>query len=197
MKQPAHSRQRDAELIAQIAVRDERALSELGRCYGEQMFRYALRLIKDATIAEELINDVLLEVWYTADNFRGASRLSTWLLGITRFKAINAVRGKRLQWVDNQILNEVPDDLYEIERDLQTVERKKRIRVIRAAMLELSAEHREVLDLTFFHDCSYAEIAQIVGVPAATVRTRMHYAKVRLRQALHTLDMRLSADLLG
>jgi RNA polymerase sigma-70 factor (ECF subfamily) len=187
--------EQDVELMARLVARDERALRTLMDLYGEQVFRFALRLTRQTTIAEEVANDVFLEVWSAAADFRGDSALTTWLLGITRFKASNAVRGKKLALVGGEDLDGVEDSLYDVEAEVQAQERQQLLKVLRAALQKLSVEHREVLELTFFHERSCKQIAQIVGAPETTVRSRMHYARVKLCEALQGFDAERWRDL--
>ncbi|XOV83330.1 MAG: sigma-70 family RNA polymerase sigma factor [bacterium] len=187
--------EQDVELMAGLVAKDERALGALIDLYGEQVFRFALRLTRQITIAEEVANDVFLEVWSAAADFRGDSALPTWLLGITRFKASNAVRGKKLALVGDENLDGVEDGLYDVEAEVQAQERQQLLKVLRAALQKLSVEHREVLELTFFHERSCKQIARIVGAPEATVRSRMHYARTKLREALQGFDVERWRDL--
>ena len=174
----------DVQLMSRVAAGDQSALGELLATHGERIYRYALRLTQDNGIAEETANDVALEVWRSARRFRGEARVSTWLLGITRYKAFNAMRGsQRLSYaadVDQEAAAEAAETFV-----LDSATERARLKaVLRQTLRRLSAEHRDVLELTFFHERTYAEIAAIVGCPAATVRTRMHYAKRALRRAL-------------
>ena len=90
----------DQQLIDRIAAGDREAFEILFRQYGERVFRYACRLISDVGKAEEVTNDVMMEVWKTAPRFEGRSKVSTWILGITRHLALNSVRRKRPDTVD-------------------------------------------------------------------------------------------------
>jgi RNA polymerase sigma-70 factor (ECF subfamily) len=172
----------DQALIARIAAGDRRAFELLFTKYGERVFRYAHRLISDVTKAEEVANDVMLEVWKTAARFEGRSKVSTWILGITRHLALNAVRRKTLDTVDVEDAPELADDKQvdaAVEHDRDVLGEG-----IRAALAMLSAEHRDVIELTFFHGCTYHEIAEIVGCPENTVKTRMYHAKRQLQSLL-------------
>lgn len=172
----------DQALITRIASGDRRAFELLFTKYGERVFRYAHRLISDVTKAEEVTNDVMLEVWKTAARFEGRSKVSTWILGITRHLALNAVRRKSLDTVDVDDAPELSDEGQidaAIEHDREVLGAG-----IRAALGQLSPDHRDVVELTFFHGCSYQEIAAIVGCPEGTVKTRMYHAKKQLQQLL-------------
>ncbi len=165
----------DSALVARVAGGDRQAFETLFQSYGERVFRYAYRLISDQSKAEEVTNDVMLEVWKNAGKFEGRSKVSTWILGITRHLALNAVRRKEFDTVDVDDAPEIsaePSSTPAMERDRNTLKQE-----LKKALKGLSAEHRDVVELTFFHGCSYQEIAEIVGCPPNTVKTRMHHAK--------------------
>jgi RNA polymerase sigma-70 factor (ECF subfamily) len=172
----------DQALITRIASGDRRAFELLFTKYGERVFRYAHRLISDVTKAEEVTNDVMLEVWKTAVRFEGRSKVSTWILGITRHLALNAVRRKTLDTVDMDDAPELADSV-QVEAAVEH-DRSVLAEGLRAALGQLSPDHRDVVELTFFHGCSYQEIAEIVGCPEGTVKTRMYHAKRQLQELL-------------
>lgn len=172
----------DQVLVGRIAAGDRHAFEQLFRQYGERIFRYAHRLIADVTKAEEVTNDVMLEVWKNAAKFEGRSKVSTWILGITRHLALNSVRRKQLTTVDVDTVPGVADELQTtaaLERD-----RGKLKAGLRRALTGLSQDHRDVIELTFFHGCTYQEIAHIVGCPENTVKTRMFHAKKQMQEVL-------------
>ncbi len=174
----------DAEhvLVARIAQGDKQAFELLFKHYGERVFRYAFRLISNASKAEEVTNDVMLEVWKNAAKFEGRSKVSTWILGITRHVALNAVRRKEFNTIDVEHAPEIADpneSVAEVDRDRTTLKA-----ALRSALGQLSTEHRDVVELTFFHGCSYQEIAAIVQCPENTVKTRMFHAKKQLQGLL-------------
>lgn len=166
-------------LVTRIAAGDRRAFEQLFESYGERVFRYAQRLISDVTKAEEVTNDVMLEVWKTAARFEGRSKVSTWILGITRHLALNAVRRKTLDTVDVESAPEIGDEgitTGAVEHDRQVLKD-----ALRGALGRLSTDHRDVIELTFFQGLSYAEIAEVVGCPENTVKTRMFHARKQLK----------------
>jgi RNA polymerase sigma-70 factor (ECF subfamily) len=137
-------------------------------------------MLQRPQLVEEVLNDTMLVVWQSADSFRGASKFSTWLFAIAYRKAIKA----RLAWPDP--LEDDQQDFRESDEpsaDQQIQHRKLRDALIEA-MSRLSAEHRAVVDLTYFHGLGYREIAEIVDCPVDTVKTRMFHARRRLRQCL-------------
>ncbi|TDJ33299.1 MAG: sigma-70 family RNA polymerase sigma factor [Gammaproteobacteria bacterium] len=179
----------DIELVARVASGDKQAFETLFTDYGERVFRYAHRLIHDVPKAEEVTNDVMIEVWKNAAKFEARSKVSTWILGITRHLALNAVRGKKLDTVDVDLAPEIVDPSASAERGAVADERADLQQKLRAALAELSADHRDVIELTFFHGCSYQEIAAIVDCPENTVKTRMYHARKQLQGILPGLGL--------
>ncbi|MEE8302912.1 MAG: sigma-70 family RNA polymerase sigma factor, partial [Candidatus Tectomicrobia bacterium] len=179
----------DIELVARVATGDKQAFETLFTDYGERVFRYAHRLIHDVPRAEEVTNDVMIEVWKNAAKFEGRSKVSTWILGITRHLALNAVRGKKLDTVDVDLAPEIVDPSERAEQGALADEREGLKQKLRAALAELSTDHRDVIELTFFHGCSYQEIAAIVDCPENTVKTRMYHAKKQLQGILPGLGL--------
>lgn len=176
------SQDKDQALVARIATGDRQAFELLFSQYGERVFRYAHRLISDVTKAEEVTNDVMLEVWKTAARFEGRSKVSTWILGITRHLALNAVRRKSLDTVDVDDAPAIADD----DLTPASVDHDRNVlkEVLTTALGKLSTDHRDVVELTFFHGLSYQEIAEVVGCPENTVKTRMFHARKQLKALL-------------
>ena len=175
---------RTGEDLAAVARGDRRAFERIYREFGPRVFRFAFRLIRDRAKAEEVVNDVMLEVWKSAAQFSGLSAPSTWILGIARHRTLNAVRGKTLYVTDIDAAGDVPDDAPSVEAGLDREELAARLR---AALDRLSPEHREVIELTFMEELSYKEIAAIAQCPENTVKTRMFHAKKKLEPLLARL----------
>ena len=171
----------DSLLIQEIAAGDRDAFEKLYRAYAPRLFRYLFSMTGDAGTSEELTNDVMVAAWKGAPNFRGESRVSTWLFGIAHHKALNAVRGKQPLTVEIEQASEAaaPD-----EGPQEIVLRHSLEQTVRSALQELSPEHREVMELTFYQGLSYLEIAEIMQCPVNTVKTRMFYAKKKLQEVL-------------
>ena len=169
---------RDTELIIRIASGDKSAFEKLWGHYGERIFRYAFRLTNDSGKAEEVTNDVLLEVWKNAAKFEARSKVSTWLLGITRNIAFNAIRRKQVDTVDIDETTPIEGVNASVDRE---IDHKNLQQGLKQALFKLSAEHRDVVALTFFHGLNYHEIADIVGCPVNTVKTRMFHARKLLQ----------------
>ncbi len=168
----------EQQWIARIAEQDRTALKLLYDRYAPRVFRFVIRMMKDEARAQELVNDVMMEIWKSAAKFEGRSAVSTWILGIARFRTLNAVRGYKPDLVG---LDESPEQ-EDHSSDVSQVKSMEQLRVLlRQALDRLSVEHREVVELTFFHGYSYPEIAAILDCPENTVKTRMFHARNKLR----------------
>src|SRR5215469_13867131 len=167
----------DEALIARIASGDRLAMQVLFARHHVRIYRFVLRLVRDQWKAEDLISEVFLDVWRQADRFEARSTVSTWLLAIARFKALSALRRKPDEELDDESAAAIEDDADDPEMALA---KKDRSAVIRKCLMGLSTEHREIIDLIYYHEKSVEEVAKIVGIPENTVKTRMFYARKRL-----------------
>jgi RNA polymerase sigma-70 factor (ECF subfamily) len=171
----------DEVLIGRIASGDRLAMQVLFARYHVRVYRFVLRLVRDEAAAEDLISEVFLDVWRQAGRFEKRSAVSTWLLAIARFKALSALRRKPDEALDEEAAEAIEDPSDDPE---VTVAKKDRSAAIRKCLGGLSVEHREVVDLVYYHDKSVEEVAQIIGIPENTVKTRMFYARKKLAELL-------------
>lgn len=170
----------DAELIARIRARDVRAFETLYRKYFGRLSRFLLNLIHRPQLVEEVLNDTMMVVWNKPDGFAGASKLSTWIFGIAYRKAMKALRRWDLPVEDPDLELRVSDEPGpDRQAGLNQLQAK-----LATAIQGLSADHRAVVDLTYFQGFAYAEIAEIVGCPVDTVKTRMFHARRHLKRLL-------------
>jgi RNA polymerase sigma-70 factor (ECF subfamily) len=146
-----------------------------------RVYRFVLRLVHNEASAEDLISEVFLDVWRQADRFEGRSAVSTWLLAIARFKALSSMRRKPDEELDDETAGAIEDASDTPEVSLQ---KKDKSELLRNCLEQLSREHREVIDLVYYHEKSVEEVAEIVGIPEATVKTRMFYARKKLSELL-------------
>jgi RNA polymerase sigma-70 factor (ECF subfamily) len=146
-----------------------------------RVFRFVLRLVRHEAAAEDLISEVFLDVWRQAGRFEGRAAVSTWLLAIARFKALSSLRRKPEQELDEETAETIED---EADTPDVTLEKKDKSALIRKCLQGLSAEHREIVDLVYYHEKSVEEVAEIVGIPENTVKTRMFYARKKLAELL-------------
>jgi len=173
----------DDVLIRRIAnAADQRAMRTLFARHRIAIYRWLVRLVGDEGLAEDLLSDVFFDVWRKAHSFEGRSSVSTWLLAIARHKALSARRrtqGERAVELDDELAWTMADPADNPELLL---EKKDREQLLRRSLARLSPEHGEVIDLTYYHGKSIKEIAEIVGVNEATVKSRTFYARKRLAQ---------------
>jgi RNA polymerase sigma-70 factor, ECF subfamily len=167
----------DEMLIRRIAEGDQLAMRTLFARHRVPLYRWLLRLVGDETLAEDLLSDVFLDVWRQAAAFEARSSVSTWLLAIARYKALSARRRRTDVELDEEIASKVADPADDPEVLLQ---KKNRAELLRHSLARLSPEHGEIVDLVYFHGKSVKEVAEIVGIAPATVKTRMFYARKKL-----------------
>ena len=164
----------DTILIERIAGGDKLAMQALFARHRMSIYRWLLRFVSNETLAEDLLSEVFLDVWRQAGRFEGRASVSTWLISIARFKALSARRRRTEAELDEKIETTVADTANDPEAALQE---KHRGELLRQALTQLSPEHREAIDLVYYHEKSIDECAQVLGIPAATVKTRMFYGR--------------------
>ena len=142
-----------------------------------RVYRFVLRLVGNQTAAEDLVSEVFLDVWRQAGRFEGRAAVSTWLLAIARFKALSSIRRKPEEELNEETVEAIEDESDDPEVSIQ---KKDKSAALRKCLEALSPEHREVIDLVYYHEKSVQEVAEIVGIPEATVKTRMFYARKKL-----------------
>ncbi len=171
----------DEVLIQRIAQGDRLAMQVLYARHHVKVYRFVLRLVRSESTAEDLISEVFLDVWRQAGRFEGRSAVSTWLLAIGRFKALSALRRKPDAELNEEMAETIPDAADDPETAMQ---KKDTSEILRTCLGALSSEHREVIDLVYYHEKSVEEVAEIVGIPENTVKTRMFYARKKLGEEL-------------
>ena len=172
----------DVKLINRIAAGDKLAMQTLFARHRTFVYRWLLGFVSnDETLAEDLLNEVFFDVWRQAGRFEGRSSVSTWLMSIARFKALSARRWRVDLELGEEIETSVADPADDPEAALQE---KHRSELLRRGLSRLSSEHRKIIDLVYYHEKSIAECAEILGIPAATVKTRMFYARKKLAEML-------------
>ncbi len=172
--------QDEARLMARVRAHDLPAFEELYRRYRPRLGRFLANIVHRPQVVEEVFNDTMMVVWNRPDSFSGASKLSTWIFAIAYRKALKA----------RQRQDEPVEDTYANERVSpdagpdQQVSQQRVQQVLLGAIGQLSADHRAVVDLTYFHGAGYREIAEIMDCPVDTVKTRMFHARRHLKRML-------------
>ncbi len=177
----ASGQQSDRELVDRVAKGDRAAVRLLFMRHHARVYRFVARQTGSESMADDIANEVFLELWRQAPAFEGRSEVSTWLLGIARFKALSALRKRKEVWIDDDDAAAVPDtaDTPEV-----AVMKDDKAAALRRMVNALPEEHRTVIDLAYYHAKSVAEIGEILSIPVATVKTRMFYARKKLGEAL-------------
>jgi RNA polymerase sigma-70 factor (ECF subfamily) len=171
----------DRELMRRMVARDQTAMSALYARHHVRLYRYLVRLTRNEAVAEELMNEVFLESWRKAASYEGRSSVSTWLISIGHNRAISVLRKRSEEALDDNMAVSIADEDDTPEVALQ---KSGKAAVMRACMDELSVDHREIIDLVYYHDKSVAEAAEILGIPENTVKTRMFYARKKLAELM-------------
>jgi len=171
----------DAHLVHRTAGGDMHAFEQLYRAYHPRLTRFLERLTRRPGLVGELLNDTMLVVWNRAGTYNGRCQVSTWIFAIAYRKAMKALQ----RW-DEPVGDAAADeDRAPPDAEPEQQLAQSQLRALLSGALEgLSAEQRAVVALTYLHGVGYREIAEIVGCPVDTVKTRMFYARRRLKALL-------------
>ena len=171
----------DEMLLETIATGGRTAMHVLYSRHHVRVYRFVLRMVRDTTVAEDVVSQVFLDVWRTACQFEGRSQVSTWLLSIARFKALTALRQRKHEDIEQEDVLEIADEADTPEASL---DRANTSAILRACVAKLSPAHREIINLVYYHEKSVEEAGEIIGIPQSTVKTRMFYARKQLADLL-------------
>jgi RNA polymerase sigma-70 factor (ECF subfamily) len=173
----------DDRLLRRVALADGAALSELYRRHGPALFGYLLRLCRDRMLAEEILQDTLLAVWRGADTFRARASVRSWLFGIARRQAHQRLRlrGAPVPVEAAEVTDPAlgPDELAIMATGGT---------VVAGAVARLPAHHREVIGLALVAGLPLAEVAELLGVPVGTVKSRLFHARAALVRVLASAE---------
>jgi RNA polymerase sigma-70 factor (ECF subfamily) len=173
------------ELLRQIGGGSEAAMRQFFDAHQRLVYSFALRRLSDAADAADVLNDVMLQVWRSADRFAGKSKVTTWLLGIANHKVLDIYRRRGRNDYDEL------DDTFEDENAEvagASIALAEDADLVRRCLDKLSEAHREVVYLTFYEEMSYPDIAEALDCPTGTIKTRMMHAKKHLHRCLGALQ---------
>ena len=176
------TRPHDDELVEAVARGDEQAFAALYDAYERVAYGLALRVLRDQALAQDAVQDAFLAVWRTAASFDGSrASAQAWLLTIVHRRAVDLVRREERRRADV-----LPDDelLGAGSSTGEEAELRDRRRAAQAALAELPADQRQALELAYYAGLSQSEIAERLGVPLGTVKSRMFAGLARLRDLL-------------
>lgn len=166
----------EGRLIALVATQDRGAFHLLYEQYANAVYRYALSILRKPHLAEEVLQETMMAVWKGAKHFKGRSKVMTWILGITRNQAHSLLRkeSRGLRLPDTDPSAGTYDPTQSLHVDL----------CVQDALETLLPIHREVMHLVFYENLSMREIADLLGIPEGTVKSRMHHARQAMAKEL-------------
>ncbi len=171
----------DRELMARIANADAAAMKTLFARHQLGVFRFIERILRNPAIAEELTNEVFLEVWRGARNFQGRSSVSTWILAIAHNRSRNVLRKRRELCWNQDHAAQIPDQQDNPEIASQKADKSAQLRRCSDSLAPL---HREIIDLVYYHEMSIREASEVLSVPEGTVKARLFNARKKLQELL-------------
>lgn len=170
----------EIDLIDRIERKDLRAFEELYRIYHPRLTRFLVNIIRRPHLVEEALNDTMMVVWERPDGYNGASRVSTWIFGIAYRKGLKTLR----RW--DEPMDDTHLELHasgEMGAEQEIGERQTH-KSLQDALDKLSPDHRVVVNLAYFQEVGYREIAEIMDCPVDTVKTRLFHARRHLKTML-------------
>jgi len=170
----------DAMLVAAIRSGDEQAMAQVYDRYSPIVYSVALRVLGDTAAAEDILQEVFMQLWRSPDAFdAGRGSLPGWLAVITRNRAIDSLRKRRAE-------TDIAEVVVSIEPDLTNrAEWSRALEKIRSALASMASPQRSALEMAFFEGLTHTEIAAKTGEPLGTIKTRIRAGLLTLRKALN------------
>lgn len=178
----------DEELMQRLFYRDLEAFRALYARYGNLVYSTSVRVVRDAQIAEDMVQEIFLRIWRKPESYlpqRG--RFSTWLTSVTRNRAVDEIRSRRRRFRHEAASPEEQEREFpgpETDDPALTAQMSDQRRLILAALSGLPAEQRQVIELAYFGGLTQQEIAEKLSQPLGTVKTRIRLGMQKLRAAL-------------
>jgi len=164
--------------VAAARARDPKAFAALVEAYGRVVFNLALRMTGHHEDARDVTQNVFVKAYEKLDTFDGRSRFFSWIYRIAINESLNLLaRRKRMVALDEELVSDE-------QSPHRGAEAREEERMVQAALLDLTAEYRQVIVLRHFLDLSHVEMGQVLRLPEKTVKSRLHTARVRLGEAL-------------
>lgn len=168
--------------LQKVASGDRQAIGVLYQRHHKRVFHFVRRFVTDTQLAEDVTNDVFIEVWQKADTYAGRSKVSSWVLGMARYKALSEVRKRKpVHSKSDEILESLQDDADDPEMVSQKLDKGA---AIKRCMAKLSRDHRVILELIYYHEKSMEEVADILDIPKNTAKTRTFHARKQLSEKM-------------
>lgn len=185
---PTSAALEDTILLEKIAEGDRKAFKTLYIKYQPRLVKFCSRLLKnDISIAADVTDEALIEVWRSAGTFSGRSQPSTWIHSIARFRMIAYLRKNKEVLLDNDLASlnlkdtalSAEDKIFINDRNNQLIE----------SLGKLSNKHREIIELVYFRELSIKDISAMLDISDNTVKTRMFYARKHLKSILTAIGI--------
>jgi RNA polymerase sigma-70 factor (ECF subfamily) len=170
----------DEALVASIAAGNRLAMQLLYARHNVRVYRFVLGMLHNDAAAEDVVSETFFDVWQQAGRFEGRSKLSTWLMSIARHKALTTLRSRQHEQIDDHA-ETMADQADTPEAAMQKTDKSA---MLQAALAQLTPAHREIINLVYHQERKIEDVAEILGIPLNTVKTRMHYARKRLADLL-------------
>jgi RNA polymerase sigma-70 factor (ECF subfamily) len=181
----------DEAVLERVARSDESALAELYDRYGRVAYSLAFRIVRDRSLAEDVVQEAFLSAWRTASGYRAErGKPSTWLLTLVHRRAVDLIRREERR--RGEPLPE--EDAAHGETTDEAAWLRERRRVVQNALAQLPAEQREALELAYFGGYTQSELAERLGQPLGTIKSRMFTGLRRLRDLLADAGFELSPE---
>lgn len=179
----------DTILLKKIATGDKDAFATLYLSYQPRLIKFCSRILRnDVALAADIVDEALIEVWKSAGSFSGRSQPSTWIHSITRYRLIGYLRkNKELLRDDSSDWDNVEDKALLPDEEIMLSERNKKII---DSLHKLSDKHREVIELVYFKELPIKEIGKMLNISENTVKTRMFYARSKLKEIFSNTDIK-------
>lgn len=170
----------DARLLALVSGGDLHAFEQLYRAHHARLRRFLANFLRRPHLVDEVLNDTMMVVWRQPERYNGKCKVSTWIYAIAYRKGLKALR-RHDEPIEDRTAETRPSADPGPE---QHIGRRQLQALLLKAMDDLSADHRAVVDLTYFHEIGYREIAELMDCPVDTVKTRMFHARRHLKAKL-------------
>jgi RNA polymerase sigma-70 factor (ECF subfamily) len=182
--------------LSRLRARDERAFQELVHGYGDRVFNLVLRMVGSRAEAEDIAQEVFVTVFKSVETFRGESRFSTWLLRIAANHAKNRIKYLARRATDRGGLDDAPESALadmdvgkavmhaHVQAPDALLEAAERGSALERAIAALDEDQRLVVVLRDVEELSYEEICEITGLPEGTVKSRLHRARMALKEQI-------------
>ena len=171
----------DERLIKSIANGDRDAMETFYVRHKTSVLRFAMRIVHDLSGAEEVVSEVFHDVWRKAGCFQSRSQVSTWLMAIARNKALDVRSRRPAEPLDQDFADSIMDDADGPEATMLS---KESHGIVHECLMHLSPVHRAIIDLVYLQEKPIGEVAKLIQVPESTVKTRMFYARQRMKGLL-------------